>query len=242
MMMFKYISLLCFFLFSQMAFAIQVSDLFVVANSKDKAVVTVTNTERERVFLNSSVSEIIVTNNGKTEEIKYTKDNIEAWKLNVYPARSILEPGFKKDVTMKFSCITRQCNRNQDHVFKVGLVPVPYYEGEPDSSLVQFSIGFAPIIVVPANPSKIDLEYSYTQQGKLTLINRGKTFLYVDVFPEGCAGGDTKCVKHLKILSGRKYETMFPELASQVLSIKSRTYRGVFKKEGSIQPGAKGRL
>lgn len=240
--MLKYVSFLLFVFFTKGVFAIQVSDLFVVANSKDQAVITVTNTESERVFLNSSVSEIIVLDNGSIEEKRYTKDNIEEWKLNVYPARSILEPGFKKDVTMKFTCNEVKCDRNKDQVFKVGLVPIPYYEGEPDSSLVQFSIGFAPVIIVPANPAEIDLEYTYTKQGKLTLFNKGKTFIYVDVLPEGCEESKDECAKYLKILAGRKYEATLDNLSGKEVLIKARTYRGIFKGENLLQPGVKGSL
>lgn len=220
--------------------AIQVSDLFVVANKQDKAVVTVTNTNDSRVFLNTSVSEILL-DKGELIEKKYNKHNIDDWKLNIFPARSILEPGFKKDIIMKFNCDGKTCDRNRDHVFKVGLVPVPYYEGELDMSLVQFSVGFAPVVVVPANPSQIELEYIYSDDGDLLLTNHGKTFLYVDVVPKTCSG-DESCIRKLKILAGRKFGLALGELKSQPLEIKARTYRNVFNEEVTIRPGSKGVL
>ncbi|MEF1285860.1 hypothetical protein QTN94_18530 [Vibrio sp. M250220] len=229
-----------FFFLPFKVLAIQVSDLFVVANKEDKAVVTVTNVQDSRIFLNTSVSEIFL-DKGDLREKKYTKNNIDEWKLNIFPARAILEPSFKKDIIMKFKCVEKKCDRNRDHVFKVGLVPVPYYEGELDASLVQFAIGFAPIVIVPANPAEIELEYSYSDSGALSLINHGKTFLYVDVIPKNC---DVKisCKRPLKILAGRKFDLTADEFKGQQLEIKARTYRSVFKEEVVIRPGSKGVL
>lgn len=238
-------TLLLISFFSFNANSIEISGLFHTIEDKLETQFSVKNTEEKRIFLRTSVTELVI-NDGEIEEIPYNKDNIDDWKFGIYPARSIVEPKFQKDLKAKLLCkpiVNTNCSLDKDMYFKVAVVPVPYVApGSEQVNLVQFAVGFAPLIVVPAQQQRVSLLYDYNDDASnLSLKNNGNTYLSISVADQSCIESD--CEKSFKLLAGRKVDIdLSPLSIDNAVVLKVETNKEQFKNQYIIPRGRKGKI
>lgn len=161
-------------------------DKMVLFSSGDGDYFQVTNTTDSPLFITSSISERKVIEDGGTENIEYTADNIQDWKINASPTRFVLYPNEKKIVYVNENICTDEaaCFRETDTIFSVSFVPSIYVpKGEKAVSNVGILFGFAPAFVLPAHEPKYDYSFSVEDNKEgydyLNFKNKGNTMLTV---------------------------------------------------------------
>lgn len=220
--------------------AIGVSSMLEYVDERGKATFIVSNSESSRQYINTAVSELIVVN-GEIKKIPYTRDNIEQWVLDVRPARTILEPGFKKNIVMQYQPKKEEREVDRDRVFQITFVPSPYFADGEVPNQVKIAFGFAPLLIVPAK--KIHpLEYDMSYQGnKVVVTNKGKNFFSLSL--EGCAKDVSQnerqaCTTSATVLAGRKLEVILPKNMINAVSLKAKVFSfgSKFKAETTLTP------
>ncbi|KHA56677.1 hypothetical protein NM74_10180 [Aeromonas hydrophila] len=215
--------------------AIGINTMIGYADAQGEAEFIITNSEDYRQYINVAISELKVVH-GEIKKTPYTRDNLSEWSLEVRPARTILEPGFKKVFSLKHSPKPGVMLLNQDKIFQVSFVPTPYFTDEDKGNAVKMSFGFSPLLIIPAKEAQpLAYEMRY-QDDKVTVINKGSTFftLYLD----GCAKGTTNqarraCSADATVLAGRKLDVVLPlnMQAQTILKAKMASHGNKYKAE-----------
>lgn len=229
---------LFFMLIATQVQAIGISSMLEYTDEHGEASFSISNTDNYRQYLNSSISELSVVN-GELKRTPYTRDNIDIWALDVRPARTILEPGFKKDVLVKYNPKGGEGHVDRDRVFQLSFVPTPYF-AEGDKPLqVKMAFGFAPLLIVPAKqpkPLKYEIEY---REGKVVVKNKGDTFFSLTL--DGCSKNVSEkdrdtCVSTATVLSGRTLSIVLPKEMAGVDEIKATmfSYGNKFKAQSTL--------
>lgn len=207
------------------AHAIGINSMLEVTSPKGEAEFVITNSEPYRQYINTLISELKVEH-GEIKKIPYTRDNVHQWAMESHPARTILEPGFKKVFSLTYNTPAGESLVNRDRVFQVSFVPSPYFsEGEKKDNTVKMVFGFAPLVIVPAKepqPLTYDLRY---RDGKVSVVNNGNSFftLYLDGCPEGTADKQrSACSMVTTVLAGRVLELSLPAAMAGQSTIKAR--------------------
>ncbi|MPW30811.1 hypothetical protein F9L16_17635 [Agarivorans sp. B2Z047] len=199
-----------FFLFAMNATAIEISSMLNVANSNGEGVFTIKNTTDERIFLNVGMHELHIDDEGEIHKNAYTRNNVEEWKIEVRPARTVIAPGFEKDIKVSLSCLP-DCDLSKDHVFQLAFVPTPYVESPTDESkTVQMAVGFAPLFIVPTENARIDYEASY-KDDTLYLHNKADSYLTLKIDGCGSNGPSSSCIQNATLLGGRSLKLKLRE-------------------------------
>ncbi|MFM5401577.1 hypothetical protein [Aeromonas sp. 600724] len=198
---------------SMSAHAIGISSMLEYTNPKGEASFVLTNSEDYRQYINVLISEVLVEG-GKLKKEPYTRNNISKWAMTAYPARAILEPGFKKTFSLVYQPVVGEAAINRDKVFQVSFVPSPYFtDEEKKSNVVKMAFGFSPIVIVPAKEIQ-PLTYEMRYQGdKVVVTNKGNSFF--TLFLDGCAENTpakerTACVVDATVLAGRELTIALP--------------------------------
>ncbi|MFB2928727.1 hypothetical protein [Aeromonas hydrophila] len=217
--------------------AIGISSMLEYADEQGHAEFVVTNSEAYRQYINVAIAELTVVQ-GQLQKTPYTRDNLPQWALAVHPARTILEPGFKKVFALTYQ--PKEVARPaQDRVFQVSFVPTPYFAEGEQGNTVKMVFGFAPLLIVPAKETQ-PLAYTLRYHGdKVTVINQGGTFftVYLDGCPPGAADLARKaCSVDATVLAGRELEVALPvAMQSQpTLHAKLASYGNKFKVERTL--------
>lgn len=226
-------------LWGMSAQALEIDSLIKAADDSGSAVFSVKNINDYRVFLNVGMFELQVEN-GELKEIPYTRDNIKDWKINVRPARTIIDKGFVKDFRVSMNCGTK-CNKDKDQLFTLAFVPTPYVkETDLKQHMVQMAIGFSPIFIFPGADQP--LNYSVNYQGNdLNFINHNDT--YINVIVNGCGKGyewkeGDDCRQTVRVLGGRHFTYTLPEsLRKPSLNLTIKTHRSVYHESVDIKKG-----
>lgn len=222
------------------AHAIAINTMLEISNSKGEAEFVITNSETYRQYINVLISELIVES-GQIKKVPYTRDNVHRWSMASYPARTILEPGFKKTFSLVHQPVAGVPLVNRDKVYQVSFVPTPYFsEGEKKTNAVKMAFGFAPLVIVPAKePQPLSYDLSY-RGNKVTVANKGNSFftLYLDGCPKGTADKMRKmCSMDATVLAGRVLE--LPLSASMVgqstLKARMASQGNKFKAEATLR-------
>lgn len=211
---YKLISLLiCIFCLSTPVQAIQISSLAEIANEQGEAVFTVKNTELDRVFLNVVMYKLSVKN-GKIEKTEYTRENLQQWKINVYPARTIIEPGFEKDFRVTLVAQPNQ-QRKEDELYQLAFIPTPYFKDGDDhaNQAVQMAVGFASLFIVPGQDIQPKIKADYDGKS-VQLINIGPNAARAEIdfcIDRMSSTNRRDCRRNLYILSGRELTIPKPD-------------------------------
>ncbi len=156
---------------SMPAYGIGISSTFELADKMGSATYTITNTTDKRIFLNAVMYEFALKK-GELEKIPYTRDNIKDWKIEVYPARSVINPGFEKDFRVTLKCRDK-CDNTRDQAFQIGFVPTPYFsESERPEQAMQIAVGFGANFVSAGKERKLKYEIKRTDNG-IRIHNKG---------------------------------------------------------------------
>ncbi len=197
--------LLSAFGFSLNAHAIAISSGFEFADETGSATYTITNVTDNRIFVNAVMYELYL-DKGKVQTIPYTRANIKDWKIEVHPARAVINPGFEKDFRVTLKCRDK-CESLEDQAFQIGFVPTPYFsEDEPPQRSMQVAVGFAANFVFPGKESK--LSYNVKRNGNaLQIHNKGNAIFKAKI--SSCSANATKdekkkCEQNINVLGQRQ--------------------------------------
>lgn len=202
--------------------ALTVDTMFLVSDASGNGVVTLTNDLDKTSFIKTSISEIKTDKHGEIIRSKYTKDNIQSWRVMTTSPKLILEPGRAKDVGIRSLCYKVKCDSEQDMTFSVVFEPAPYLKkGEVQDNAVQVNYGYSVIYVVPAKKS--DMKYSLTRHGRsLEILNQGNTLLTFVV--DRCkSDNEVDCRTQERVISGRLKKFELPEYM-QSLTLEASIY------------------
>lgn len=219
--------------------AIEVDTLFRVAGKDGVGVFNVTNSEGKRLFLNVAMFEIKIEN-GEIIEIPYTRDNINSWKISVQPAKTIIDPKFTKALKVSMKC-KDTCDKNADQVFRIGIVPTPYYDGDkPPQHLVQMAIGFGAIFVNPGKDQPLNYNVDY-KGNDFIITNNNPTYMraIINACDAGVEGPELEsCRIKVNVLGGRKLTFLLPEkMRKQKINLKVESDRAIYKDDIEIKRG-----
>lgn len=218
--------------------AIGIDSMLGYADEQGEAEFVITNSEEYRQYINVAIAELTVER-GQIQKMPYTRDNLSEWALEVHPARSILEAGFKKVFALKYQPKSGVLRIDRDRVFQVSFVPTPYFAEGEKGSAVKMAFGFAPLLIVPAKEAQ-PLAYELRYRGdKVKVINKGSAFftLYLDGCPKGTVGQARKaCGVDATVLAGRELDIALPPAmqSRQTLHAKMASYGNKFKAETTL--------
>jgi P pilus assembly chaperone PapD len=218
--------------------AIGINSMLAYTDVQGEAEFVVTNSEDYRQYINVAIAELTVEL-GQLKKKPYTRDNLSDWALEVHPARTILEPGFKKVFALKYKPRPGVSRLDRDQVFQVSFVPTPYFAEGEKGNAVKMAFGFAPLLIVPAKDAQ-PLEYEMRYRGdKVTVTNKGNTFftLYLDGCPKGTASQVQKtCRVDATVLAGRELEVALPPAMQSQPSLRAKmaSHGNKFKAEAIL--------
>lgn len=218
--------------------AIGIDSMLGYADAQGEAEFVITNSEEYRQYINVAIAELAVER-GQIQKVPYTRDNLSEWALEVRPARTILEPGFKKVFALKYQPKSEAPRLDRDRVFQVSFVPTPYFAEGEKGNAVKMAFGFAPLLIVPAKETQpLAFELSY-RGDKVRVINKGNTFF--SLFLDGCAKNVASqarktCSVDATVLAGRELDVALPSTMQSlpVLRAKMVSYGNKFKAETTL--------
>lgn len=195
--------------FNTHAQTLSVDNLIKVGNDNGHGSFTLSNYQRETIYVNSEVLQIKVID-GKIKKIPLTRENFPIWDLAVNPSKLRLLPQELRDVAVKYLCQT-DCDRSKDLVYQVRFSPVAPPE-QSDEQKVTFTFGVAPYYIVPALEPKVDYTWEYNQTAQIVRVkNTGNTYLKIEFDNCNDLSDVNSCRATYHVLSGRKMDIKLPE-------------------------------
>lgn len=199
------------------AFAMSIDKMVLVAKEKGSNYYKLTNNTSAPMFITSTITEEKITRDG-VQEMLYTADNIDQWKINLSESEFVLMPNESKIVYVNQNqCPNKQvCTRARDDVFSIGFVPTLYTpKGEKTPDSVGIIFGFAPSFILPATEQRVDYTYKIqkgSEHDYLIIDNTGNTMLTVIIDQCRQPGADVKnCSTYRQLYSGRSGKIPLPE-------------------------------
>lgn len=198
------------------AHGISIDKMILVARDKEANFFKLTNNTVAPMFITSSVTEQKISKE-KVEEIPYTADNIDQWKINLSESQFVLMPDESKIVYVNENKCANStaCSRSQDDVFSIDFVPALYTpKGQQAPDSVGIVFGFSPSFILPASQQKVAYTYKI-REGKetdyLVLDNTGNTMLTVIIDQCGQSGVDLKdCSTYRQVYADRAGQIPLP--------------------------------
>lgn len=216
--------------------AIGINSMLGYADAQGEAEFVITNSEDYRQYINVAISELSVER-GQIHKTPYTRDNLSEWALEAHPARTILEPGFKKVFSLNYRPRSGEVRLDRDRVFQVSFVPTPYFAEGEKRHAVKMAFGFAPLLIVPAKevqPLAYDIRY---RGDKVTVTNKGSTFftLYLDGCPKGSIERK-RCSVDATVLAGRVLDVALPTAMQSMPTLRAKlaSYGNKYKVETTL--------
>lgn len=213
-------------------------DSMIQFTENNKAEFNITNAAAYRQFIHVGITQLDVKD-GELVSTTYSRENIEDWTLTVRPARTVIDPELSKLFQVHYEPEVAL----KDQAYQLSFIPTPYFaEGEVQTHSVKVAVGFAPVVIVPAQKDEpIQYQVRY-DKGALWFENHGGTYLraVLDACPEDADAEARKtCSTVVNVLSGRHLSiplsndmTKAPEL-----KVELSTHHYDFKHEFSIKPG-----
>lgn len=208
--------------------AIEINSMLLVADSNGEATFTIKNTQENRIYMNVGMQEIHIKG-GELTKTPYSRENVGYWKIDVRPAKTILDVNQIKDFKVSMKC-GDSCE-DKDEIFQIGFVPTPYF-GEGEEQLVSTVIGFGAVFLKPGTDKPIQQDSFFNGQ-KFVIENKGESFFQARV--TNCAKNTAKedinnCTKNITVLPGRKFELQLtPEMQKDYLDVYLSTNRDKYK-------------
>lgn len=180
--------------------AFTVDKMVIVSDNKGNGIVTLTNDESQPIFVQAKVDEINIVNGEQVEKRRYTRDNLNDWKVSLTHQKLVLNPGEEKDVGIRSLCHNATCDNSQDLMFMLSFSPSKYRPGGVVSG-VEINYGFAPVYIIPTTQPKYD--YELTNNGEsLSVENKSNTM--INLFVDACGAENTaQCKQKFTVVSGR---------------------------------------
>ncbi|ELR8704378.1 hypothetical protein V4T45_003991 [Vibrio vulnificus] len=209
--------------------AIEINSMMLIADSNGEATFTIKNTQETRIFMNVGMQEMRVVD-GKITRTPYSRENIGDWKIDVRPAKTIIDVNHIKDFKVSMKC--GDTCEDKDEVFQIGFVPTPYFEEGEEQQTVAAVIGFGAVFLKPGSDKPIQ-QSSYFDGENVVIENKGDSFFQARI--SNCAKNTAKenvddCTKNITVLPGRKYELQLPaEMRKNYVDVYLTTNRDKYK-------------
>lgn len=218
--------------------AISINSTFQFADDKGSATYTIINTTDKRIFLNAVMYEFYLED-GELKKIPYTRGNIKDWKIEVHPARAVINPSFEKDFRVTMKCRDK-CDNIKDQAFQIGFVPTPYFsENERPEQAMQIAVGFGANFVNPGKESKLDYEITRAKEG-VKIQNNGQalfTAIVSSCGPNASKEDKKSCQKSVRVLADRHLKVALPkEMRDKPLDIRLESVEKNFKETLTLAP------
>ncbi|MGR5357997.1 hypothetical protein [Vibrio chagasii] len=180
--------------------AFTVDKMVIVSDNKGNGIVTLINDEPHPIFVRAEVDEIKIINGEQIEKKRYTRENLNDWKVSLTHQKLVLNPGEEKDVGIRSLCHNATCDNSQDLMFMLSFSPSKYRPDELASG-VEINYGFAPVYIIPTTQPNYD--YELTNNGEsLRVENKSNTML--NLFVDACSAENTaQCQQKFTVVSGR---------------------------------------
>ncbi|MDN3628129.1 hypothetical protein [Vibrio lentus] len=186
---------------STAANAFNVDKMIVVADQKGNGVVTLINDEPHPIFVDGKVEEIQVVDGDKIVRHRYTRNNLDDWKISLTHPRLVLKPGEEKDVGIRSLCHNTSCDNSKDLMFMLPFTPSRYKEEGEKIHGVEINYGFSPVYIILTTMPNFDYNI-YNQGEDLRIDNKSNTLIYVDV--NSCnIDNKVQCKQKFTVMSGR---------------------------------------
>ncbi|GLS91797.1 hypothetical protein GCM10007916_28670 [Psychromonas marina] len=217
---------------SSSIYAISIDSMFKFADADHNSYFTITNESDDRLYMNTSVSEIKVVD-GELEKTPYTRDNLMDWYIGVRPAKTIIDGKFKKD--FKISTLCEDCTVESDRVFQISFLPTPYTTGldKPENS-INVAVGLGPVVILPGKEKPIKLLTKYADN-TILFKNNGDSVVKLTLTAQACEEKEGEsCSYPITVLSGRLFKFDVPK-SMQNLDIDAKAVTAFNKYESSFR-------
>ncbi|EDP60465.1 hypothetical protein [Vibrio sp. AND4] len=207
---------------------------------KGKTEFKVSSNSSYREFIKVGISELHVKD-GEVVKVPYSRENIDKWSLLVRPARAVIEPSLSKLFTVEHVASKGSLSK-QDHAYQLSIIPTPYFaEGEPVSHSVSIAMGFAPVVIVPAEEDKpLNYRIQY-QNGGVRIKNNGGTYLRAVL--DTCADDTLEderesCTSVSYVLSGRNLPIQLSDKmkSAKKINVNLSTHKYTYKTALTLKP------
>lgn len=192
------------------ASAIEINSMFLLADNNGSGTFSIRNTQNKRIFMNVGMSELNIVD-GEIVKTPYDRSNIQDWKIDVHPAKTIIDVSHEKDFKVSLKCGS-DCSTDQDQLFQLAFVPTPYFEeGVQPMQVVQMAIGFGALFLHAGKDKPISYQADYSD-GKVTIENTGESYLKARLTNCSASTPTTnECTKVVNVMAGRKLTVELPE-------------------------------
>lgn len=188
-------------LYSVQSQAFQVDKMVVVGDERGNGIITLTNDENMPLFVETIVDEIKIKDGTEIIKEKYTRENLNDWKISLTHQRLVLKQGEEKDIGIRSLCHNTSCDTSQDLMFSLSFLPSKYREEGEAASGVEINYGFAPVYIIPTTEPTFDYEI-INKGGELEVKNDSNTM--IQVYLDSCTTEITaQCRQKLTVLAGR---------------------------------------
>lgn len=220
--------------------AMQIDSLFSFVNKEGIGTFEIKNSKDYKQFINVLISEVDLVN-GELVKRDYSRENIKDWTLMAKPAKAIVRPSLTREFQLHYKP-KPTTDKTKDKLFQISFLPVPYLEeGEEQKNVMQFAIGFAPYLLVPADKDKA-LNYIVDRKDKtIEIENKGGTYIRAEF--NSCEKNATltdACYQTVNVLAGRKLSIpLNKEMAAEKnINVNVSTHHYLFKDEHNLKVGS----
>ena len=205
---FKKITLTLGMLVANNANALMLDTMLLIGDKYGNGVFSLTNNTGMTEYVESSIIEVTVDNEGNLERKDYTKENFIDWNITLTHPKLILEKERTKQVGVRSLCGS-MCTFKDDQYYLINFSPSPYNDSSEQTSAVSVNFGYRPLFVIPAELSEIKFDIKY-ENNKLKIKNDSNTFLrfYIDHCSKEIKDN---CESTIISLSGRERSYSLPE-------------------------------
>lgn len=210
--------------------AFNVDKMIVVADQKGNGVVTLINDEPHPIFVNGKVEEIKFIDGDKIVRNRYTRNNLNDWKVSLTHPKLVLKQGEEKDVGIRSLCHNTSCDNSKDLMFMLPFTPSRYKKEGDKIHGVEINYGFSPVYIIPTTEPIFN--YSIYNQGESLRIDNNSNTL-IDVYVDSCIeDNNTQCKQKFTVVTGR--DKTFPlakNTQSEQLNVTVKSYDKKYSKE-----------
>lgn len=217
-------------LFSSYSNAFLVDKMVIISDEKGNGIVTLTNDEKEPLFINAKIEEITIDNYTDINKKEYDRDNLSDWKISLTHQKLILKPGESKDIGIRSLCHNTSCDNSRDLMFSLPFLPSPYRPDGQEGNGMDINFGFSPIYIIPTDNPVYDYDIDRT---KTDIVIKNKSNTIINVLVNSCNTGESNlgCKQKYIVVSGREKSFTLPKaMINGDLDITVTSYDRKYKK------------
>ncbi len=158
--------------------AINLDSMFLSSNSHGNGILTGTNSTQAKEYIKASVYKVEVQDN-MLIKTPLTRENFHLWDLVVNPAKTMLQPGERRNFAVKYLC-KEDCFRETDNIYQIRFTPIAP-PGSEEGTSVNIRFAMAPYYIIPATEQRVEYELDVDDDKQsFTINNTGNTYIKVE--------------------------------------------------------------